>query len=240
MMQPYFFPYLGYFALIADTDQWVVFDTAQYIRRGWVHRNRILSGGQAHWKYLRLPVRKAPQTAKICHMKLTNPEELPSSIARQLDEYRCWRPPFYEETMKLLDDCMYDASDDLTTLLVSCLQKTCAHLQIEFRPVLFSDLAMPQPACPHPGDWALTTACHLNAQEYVNPPGGRDLFNPVAFDQAGIRLSILEHRLPAYFQGQSKFTAGLSVIDALMWTGRDATRQFIDDYQLSEVRRPAA
>ena len=55
MMQPYFFPYLGYYSLIAATDHWVVFDTAQYIRRGWVNRNRVLSTGSDGWKYAENP-----------------------------------------------------------------------------------------------------------------------------------------------------------------------------------------
>ena len=46
-MQPYFFPYLGYWQLIAAVDCFELFDNAQYIDRGWVNRNRILKpGGQ--------------------------------------------------------------------------------------------------------------------------------------------------------------------------------------------------
>jgi len=50
IMQPYFFPYIGYFALMRVTEQWIVFDTPQYIRKGWINRNRVLSKGQGGWK----------------------------------------------------------------------------------------------------------------------------------------------------------------------------------------------
>ncbi|MBK7111860.1 MAG: WbqC family protein [Flavobacteriales bacterium] len=57
IMQPYFFPYLGYFGLIANTDRWIVFDPVQYIRKGWVNRNRVLKPGGG-WKYVSIPVAK--------------------------------------------------------------------------------------------------------------------------------------------------------------------------------------
>ncbi len=240
MMQPYFFPYAGYFALIAATDQWVVFDTAQYIRRGWVHRNRILSGGDSDWKYLRLPVCKAPQTTMICQMQISRPPELATVITRQLDEYRCWRPPFYEETRELLENCLSNTDSDLTSLLIRCLQLTCDHLRIRFDPVRFSELPVRLPEQPQPGDWALATAVHLQASEYINPPGGRELFDPAAFRRDGIRLAFLNHQLPAYDQRNDRYVAGLSVIDALMWIGREQTRRMIDDYELTEARPVAA
>lgn len=43
IMQPYFFPYAGYFSLIDYSDKFVFFDTSQYIKKGWVNRNRILN-----------------------------------------------------------------------------------------------------------------------------------------------------------------------------------------------------
>lgn len=235
MMQPYFFPYLGYIALIAATDHWVVFDTAQYIRRGWVNRNRVLSSGVSGWKYVRVPVAKAPQTAAIREMQIDAPTQLQDSIMRQLDEYRCQQPPFYRETVDLLDSCLSGVPDHLTPFLVHCLQQTCKHLQIPFQPVLFSDMSVTIPDQPQPGDWALSTAMHLQAHEYINPPGGRELFAPAAFAQAGIRLTFLQHNLPVYSQGQADFLPGLSVIDTLMWNGREATRQMIDDYKLHTV-----
>ncbi len=42
IMQPYFFPYLGYFSLIKHTERFILLDSVQFIRHGWVERNRIL------------------------------------------------------------------------------------------------------------------------------------------------------------------------------------------------------
>jgi hypothetical protein len=234
MMQPYFFPYLGYFALIAATDEWVVFDTAQYIRRGWVNRNRVLSSGKDGWKYIRIPVEKSSQLTRICEMKTASSSVLFTNVVNSLDDYRCWETPFYDETRQLLEACLTASSDDLTDCLVRCLTQTCEHLQIPFAPRLYSTLDITQPADPQPGDWALQTALQLGATEYLNPPGGRDLFDPTAFHNAGIHLTFLEHKLPRY-QQRAEFIAGLSIIDVLMWNGRIRTRELLTDYQLDQV-----
>ncbi len=234
MMQPYFFPYLGYFALIAATDEWVVFDTAQYIRRGWVNRNRVLSSGKDGWKYIRIPVGKAPRRAPILQIKTAMPSGLFPELANSLDEYRCWRAPFYDETLQLLDSCLSDAPNDLTQCLIRCLSRTCDYLEVPFVPRLYSDLDIAPLTNPQPGDWALHTASCLGANEYINPPGGRDLFDRSAFQKARIRLTFLNHTLPVY-QQRSEYVPGLSIIDVLMWNGRNRTRELLNDYHLDQV-----
>ena len=70
IMQPYFFPYLGYFDLINRTDRWIVFDTAQYIRHGWVNRNRILHS-DSEWQYILVPLKKHSRKAAIKDIAVT-------------------------------------------------------------------------------------------------------------------------------------------------------------------------
>ena len=230
-MQPYFFPYLGYFGLIAATDRWVVFDTPQYMRRSWVNRNRVVSSGADGWKYLCAPVRKAARETSIGEIRLANVNSLRTDVLRNLDEYERRNAPAYAETAALVDDCLNVADDRLCSLLVQSLQKTCDHLQLPFSPELFSQLSLPIGNV-GPGEWALKTAAALGASEYINPPGGRELFNPAEFERLGIRLSFLEHDLPEYSQQRAEFLAGLSIIDVLMWNGRQVTRQMIDRYRI--------
>lgn len=46
IMQPYFFPYIGYWQLINAVDKFVIYDDVNYINRGWVNRNNILLNGK--------------------------------------------------------------------------------------------------------------------------------------------------------------------------------------------------
>ena len=46
IMQPYIFPYIGYFQLIADVDIFIVYDNIKYTKKGWINRNRMLQYGK--------------------------------------------------------------------------------------------------------------------------------------------------------------------------------------------------
>ena len=44
-MQPYLFPYIGYFQLIHSSDEFIIYDNIEYTKKGWINRNRILFNG---------------------------------------------------------------------------------------------------------------------------------------------------------------------------------------------------
>ncbi len=73
VMQPYFFPYLGYFALIKKSDHFVIFDTPQFIRHGWIERNRILKPVEG-WQYIKVPLVKHSRETAIKDIVIRNSE----------------------------------------------------------------------------------------------------------------------------------------------------------------------
>src|SRR5678815_4096817 len=104
IMQPYFFPYLGYFDLIHRVDEWVVFDTAQYIRHGWVNRNRILHPTEG-WQYVTVPIQKHLQDISICDVQIVSGGGWRERLERQLHHYRR-RAPHYDAVMALVHECL--------------------------------------------------------------------------------------------------------------------------------------
>ena len=79
IMQPYFMPYIGYFSLIKASDKWIVFDTPQFIRKGWVNRNRVLKNN-GDWKYINLQVEKASQKTPINQILIKEDNDLVDKI----------------------------------------------------------------------------------------------------------------------------------------------------------------
>lgn len=233
MMQPYFFPYLGYFGLVHATDHWIVFDTPQYIRRGWVNRNRVLSSGREPWKYVRIPIRKCAPTTSIRDVAIDDRQNWRQQILNDLDAYARPQAPRFAAVRDFLSEVLSIRTESLCELLVHGLAACCDYISLPFRFRLYSDCGLQPPAPAKPGDWALHTAVDLQAEAYVNPPGGRDLFDATAFRQHGIRLQFLEPRLPPYPQGDRGFQPGLSIIDALMWNDPAAVLQMVGDYQLT-------
>ncbi len=214
-MQPYFFPYLGYFELIRRTDHWIVFDTVQYIRHGWINRNRILHPVQG-WQYIIAPVRKHPLHTPIKDVRTNNDLPWRQRIVGQLAHYKK-RAPHYRAVSRLVEEGLSDPEDRLSRLNAKLLARICAYLGIPFNYAFFSEADCTLPPIRAPGEWALQIARQLGASEYVNPPGGQELFDPTAFADAGIHLTI--SRLPSMTYGCRglDFQPDLSIIDVLMW-----------------------
>lgn len=245
MMQPYFFPYVGYFSLIHATDSWVVFDTAQYMRRAWVNRNRVLCDGSEPWKYVRIPVVHVPRETSILETHIDQSQGWSESLIAQLQVYRLRRAPNYSTIVDWLQACLNEAaaecSDRLSDWLVHLLQATCLYIELPFHYQLFSQMALTLPSEMSPGDWALEVSKATGAATYVNAPGGQDLFCQKDFDTAGIRLQILQPQLTPYHQGRSEFIPGLSILDLLMWNSPAEVRQLVAAYSLehaSPLERP--
>jgi len=179
IMQPYFFPYLGYFELIQRTDRWIVFDTAQYIRHGWVNRNRILhprTGSQ----YIKVPIKHCARETPISQIEIADRQQLQSTILGQIEHYKK-RAPFYQETAALVEQCLSGDETFLSRLNVSILAQVTQHLDIPFHCQVFSEMQLPLGPVEGPGDWALRIAEALHASEYVNPPGSVDLIGNACY-----------------------------------------------------------
>src|ERR1700761_7183717 len=99
IMQPYFFPYIGYFQLINSVERFIIFDDVQYIRHGWVNRNRILKPAEGH-QYILLALDDHNQHTLIKNVCAKNTPEWKEKILRQLEHYKK-RSPFYFQVHQL-------------------------------------------------------------------------------------------------------------------------------------------
>lgn len=231
IMQPYFFPHLGYFELICRTNQWVVFDTPQYARKSWMNRNRILHphGG---WQYINAPVAHAPLRTPIKDIQLVDPEGARRRLLGQINHYRRHAPHF-RKVVRLIDDGFKrTVQPSLVALNVATLSAVCDYLEIPFRWSLASELDLPQAL--EPGQWALHIATQLGASDYLNPPGGRALFRVEDWHAAGVRLRFTRLSDFAYACTPYDFAERLSILDVLMWCSAEEVRAAIANNPLDE------
>ena len=232
IMQPYFFPYIGYFQLINAVDQWVVFDTPQYIRHGWVNRNRILHP-QAGPKYMLLPLAKHSKNVVIGDVLLHPDVAWKPKIMAQLSDYYRKRAPNFGEVMEMAESALDEHETSLTRLLVRCLEHTCEFIGVEFNPIFASQLEIDSNNVTHAGQWALEISKALQATEYINPIGGRELFNTQEFEDSNIRLSFLKSATGIYNQGGNDFYEALSILDVLMWNSNGEISSMLNDFELN-------
>lgn len=239
MMQPYAFPYLGYFQLIHHCDKWVVFDDTQFVRKSWITRNRILHPEPAkQWQYLAIPVHHEPLGTVIGDVTIDHDRDWKDAILGKLSSYR--QAPCYNDVRALVAACLDAECESIVQWNVSALQFVCDYLGVRFDYEYSSAIPYNRAAVTHPGQWALETASTLGASEYVNPAGGHEIFRAGEFNARGLKLRFLRPVLKSYAQGRGGFVAALSIIDVMMWNRIGQIRDMLDAYEIIDHERAQA
>jgi hypothetical protein len=230
VMQPYFFPYLGYFQLIAAVDKFIVWDDVQYIQRGWVNRNRILLNGEP--TYITLPLEKAHLTANINERVLADMATASNKMLGQLHAaYR--KAPHYQETRALFEEVLALPARNLGEFLFQSLQCVCAYLDIKTALVLSSAIHEVGEITGSGLTRILAMCQEQQATMYINAIGGRELYRQEDFAAQGMDLRFIAMDNIEYSQGsESAFVPYLSIIDVLMYNGKEATQAMLQQYIL--------
>jgi hypothetical protein len=185
VIQPYFFPYAGYFRLFDAADTVVMFDCVQFPRRGWVHRNRFaLANGSMDW--LTLPIVKTGRDARIEQLRF------PADALIRLSEM-LYRFPILDRARRsghaMIGRLLEIAGEDVTSYLVGLLRDVTAALGIERNIVRSSSLQIDPEL--RAQDRVIAIVRALGGTRYVNPSGGRDLYDHAAFRRAELDLRFL-------------------------------------------------
>ncbi len=229
IMQPYFFPYLGHFALVAQTDHWMVFDITQYTPKTWMNRNAVLHpNGGRNW--ISVPLRNGGISIKTHEARILDVAAARRTVLGKLTHYKR-HAPFYRDVITLVERAfaMPEADCSLVHLNVHGLVSVCDHLGLPFRYQICSEAQWDLPTDLGPGDWALHICRQIGATHYLNPAGGRHLFDPQAYREAGIEIEFLEMEPFRYATEPYVFEEGLSILDVLMWNDPAVVRQALRD-----------
>jgi hypothetical protein len=234
IMQPYFLPYLGYFDLLNIVDEWIVFDTPQYVRRSWINKNRILkkNGG---WQYITVPVKKHAMQTPINEILVAD-SDWTVKLFRQLDHYRL-TAPYFKEVTGFLKECLADNPQPLYQINVLLFSKIASYLGID-RPIrLFSEMNLDIPyENLDKTNWGIAISKKVHAKEYINRPGGMEFINEDEFNKNGIKLTFQTFQNMIYGTGKTHhFELGMSIIDVMMWNSPIEIKHYLDTWRTTSL-----
>ena len=233
IMQPYFFPYIGYWQLINAADCFVLFDDAQYIRHGWVNRNRILKPGGG-WQYILVPLKKHCLTESIKNVQVHPDKKWKELIIRQLAHYKK-KARYFDETNEVVYEILFSINEqNIGAVNFNTILKICEYLGIKKEIIVSSEQNFNYADVGDAGEWALRIAEEMGAAEYINPAAGANLFNREKFTSSNIKLSFLKSKETVYSQ-RGAFVPALSIIDVLMFNSIEGTKRFLNDYVIKSV-----
>jgi len=228
MMQPYWFPYLGYFQLIAGADAFVLGDNLQYVHPGWVNRNRLLSAGAP--LLFTLPLKKDRSELAINQRELAdNTDETVARLIKTLTMNYA-KAPHRDEVLALIKPLLRYPEKNLARYLEHSLRQVCAYLQIDTPIHMASTLPVDEAQVQDKQDRVVKLTRHFNGDRYLNAIGGTALYDGEYFARHGVELRF--HRMDelCYTQFKDPFVANLSIIDVLMFNPVSRIRQWLSCY----------
>lgn len=214
-MQPYFFPYIGYFQLIAAVDLFIVYDNIKYTKKGWINRNRMLQNGKD--VMFTLPLKSGSDYQNVCERELA-PDFNRNKLLNQLEgAYR--RAPYFAQTFPLIEQIVQHENTNLFRFLHHSIVRICEHLGLATEIRISSNIAINHELKNQDKVLALCEA--VGANTYVNAIGGMELYSKEAFRNKGIDLKFIKSRPFDYAQFNNEFVPWLSIIDVMMFNSKE-------------------
>ncbi|MDF3130395.1 WbqC family protein [Kiritimatiellaeota bacterium B1221] len=229
VMQPYFFPYIGYFQLIQAVDKFVIYDNIEFTKKGWMNRNRILVNGIP--QYFTVNVEKGSDYAMVNERNVSNVfvKEHKKILAKIEGNYR--KSSYFDETFPVIKECVVCKEINLFEYINYSIRKIVEHLEIKTELIISSTLSIDHSLKNKHKLWAISKS--LNIKKYINPLGGKDLYEKNEFLEHGVDLMFHQAKLSEYPQiGSVSFIPALSIIDVLMNLGKEGTKAYLEDYHL--------
>jgi hypothetical protein len=228
VMQPYLFPYIGYFQLMRAVDKFIILDDVTYIKGGWINRNRILANRQAH--LFTVPIVAASPNKLIQDLEISEHRNWRDKLLKTIAQvYK--KAPCFEAVYPLLERIVRYPGRLLADYLVNSLTHLHRHLGLKVELVKTSRQYRNQSLR---GQERILDICQReNAREYINAPGGAALYSATGFAEAGITLRFLQPRMIRYRQFGDEFIDGLSIIDVLMFNPLEQVREYLNEYDLT-------
>jgi hypothetical protein len=221
IMQPYFFPYIGYFQLIAATDSFVIYDNIKYTKKGWINRNRFLVNGKD--ATFSIPLVKDSDSLDVRDRQIS-PYYQREKLTRKI--HAAYRgAPQFDKVFPKIAAIINHNSDNLFEYIHHSVDQLCRFLAIDTQLVISSHVPIDHGL--RNQEKVIALCAKLGASEYINTIGGVELYTRDQFHSAGIDLKFIKKKSIEYPQFDNSFIPNLSIIDVLMFNPLDQVKQWV-------------
>ncbi len=229
VMQPYIFPYIGYFQMVKAVDKFVFYDDVNFIKQGWINRNRILINSSDF--LFTVPLHKANS---FCLIKDTLVNEKFYDVWKRKflksvnQNYK--NAPYFSDVYVLVQNVLEMKCTSISQLAIKSVITTSKYLELTTEFIISSERYENKDL--ERQDRLLDICKIENAMQYINALGGQELYTKESFREMGIKLNFIK-TLPIYYkQFNKEFVPWLSIIDVLMFNSIEEVHDMLDKYEL--------
>lgn len=227
IMQPYAFPYIGYFQLIKAVDTFVFYDDVNFIKGGWINRNNILVNGQSN--LFTIPLEKASQNILIKDIKIEN--SFNSKIIKTIERAYS-KAPYFVNVFPIIQNTFNNhAQSSIANFAIQGVIAILSYLNIKTE-ILISSIHFQETKGLEKAERLIQICKKLNANTYINAIGGQELYNKKQFAEHNINLYFLKSKALNYKQFHNEFIPWLSIIDILMFNDKEQVVKYFNEFEL--------
>lgn len=223
-MQPYLFPYLGYYQLVNSVDKFVFYNDVTFIKGGYINRNNILCNNKA--QRITVPVLGLSSNKKINELSFDkNVNKILKTITQNYA-----KAPFFEYIYPIIESVLMDDNRSVDYICSRSVKEIFSYLGITKAFYLSSDLNHDRELSAK--DRLVDMSKLMDCSIYINSPGGKSLYNKEYFTAKNIELLFIEIDNYCYKQNCNEFVPHLSMIDVLMWNDKQQVIKLFNKYKL--------
>lgn len=231
IMQPYFLPYIGYWQLLNAVDKYIIYDDVNYIKGGWINRNRILINKEA--KYFNVKLNGASPNKLINEVEVSLDEVYQKKLLKTVEEnYK--KAPFFNKVFPIIQRIVENKETNLAKYLEYSIKEICSYLDIKTELLISSYLEKNNSL--KGKDKVIEICKKLGGSEYYNAIGGQELYSFEEFKSNGIELKFLKTEEINYQQFSNEFVPYLSILDVMMFNSKEKVKEFLNNYSLVEAK----
>ena len=226
-MQPYIFPYIGYYQLISTVEKFVIYDDVNYINKGWINRNNLLINGKAG--LFSVPLKDASQNRLINEIELANEPGWKTKFLKTI-EHAYKKAPYYQPVLQLINNVIDRDVSNINQLASLSLRTVCDYLAIS---TTFIQTSSQYNNNHLKAQNRILDICKIEKTDhYINPIGGIEIYSKEFFEASGIKIDFLKTCGIEYKQFANEFVPNLSILDVLMFNSVQEVQQLLTQYQL--------
>lgn len=229
-MQPYLFPYIGYFQLVKLVDLFVLYDDVNFIKQGWINRNKILVSGKDY--VFTMPLKEASSFKSIRDTQINSTLFIKwrGKFLRTIEQtYK--KAPFFEAVYPLVETILNKDFTSISDYASESIIMISSYIELKTK-FMSSYLYYSDTKSFDREDRLIEIIRRNGSDIYINPIGGIELYTKDSFAQKGIQLKFIKSLPIEYKQFDNEFMPWLSIIDVLMFNSVDEVNKMLDQFEL--------
>ncbi len=226
IMQPYIFPYIGYFQLINAADRFVILDDVNYINKGWINRNNILVNGKANM--FTIPLKDASQNKLINEITVSDDAKWQAKFLRTI-ELNYKKAPCYDNVYPVIAEILNSGINKIADLNYYSITRINEYLGIHTE--IVSTSSVYQNTVLKGQDRIIDICIKEKATDYINPIGGVELYSKEAFGKNNLNIQFIKTGTIVYEQFKHQFVPWLSIIDVMMFNSPEVIKDILNQYE---------